>query len=94
MGIPSSAVKPIVLSTLRPFASAHSFPGWRNFGAFASHLRFVVDHHRDIERIAVVTDSGLLKVLPRLAAYFAQPTIRRFAPEEKARGLAWLETGR
>ena len=73
---------------------ARSFPGWRNFGAFVSHLRFVVDHHRDIERIAVVTDSGLLKVLPRVAAYFVKPTIRRFAPDEKARALAWLETGR
>ena len=73
---------------------ARSFPGWRNFGAFVSHLRFVIDHHRDIERIAVVTDSGLLKVLPRVAAYFVKPTIRRFAPDEKARALAWLETGR
>jgi len=25
---------------------AESFPGWRNFGAFVSHLRFVIDHHR------------------------------------------------
>ena len=71
---------------------ARSFPGWRNFGAFVSHL--VIDHHRDIERIAVVTDSGLLKALPRVVAYFVKPTIRRFAPDEKAGALAWLETGR
>jgi hypothetical protein len=61
-------------------------------GAFVSHL--VIDHHRDIERIAVVTDSGLLKALPRVVAYFVKPTIRRFAPDEKAGALAWLETGR
>jgi SpoIIAA-like len=73
---------------------AESFPGWRNFGALVSHLRFVIDHHRNIERIAIVTDSGLLKVLLRVAAYFVKPTIRRFAPDEKAGALAWLEIGR
>jgi hypothetical protein len=40
---------------------AKSFPGWENFGALVSHLKFVADHHRQIERIAAVTDSGFLK---------------------------------
>ena len=71
---------------------ARSFPGWRNFGAFVSHIRFVVDHHRDIERIAVLTNSGLLKTVPRVAAWFVHPKIRRFSPDQKARALAWLET--
>jgi len=72
---------------------AKSFPGWRNLGAFVSHLKFVVDHHRQIERIAMVTDSGPLRVLPRIAAHFVKPDIRSFAVDEKARALAWLETG-
>lgn len=38
-----------------------SFPGWGSFGAFVSHLKFVIDHHRHIERIAVVTDNRLLQ---------------------------------
>jgi hypothetical protein len=37
---------------------AESFPGWESFGAFVSHLKFVGDHHRQIERIAAVTNSG------------------------------------
>ena len=40
-----------------------SFPGWQNPGAFVSHLRFVTAHHRQIERIAVATDSSLLNSL-------------------------------
>jgi SpoIIAA-like len=71
-----------------------SFPGWRNFGAFVSHLKFIVDHHRKIERIAVVTDSRFLKVMPRMAPYFVHPKIRHFGFEEKDKALAWLETGR
>ena len=71
---------------------AKSFPGWRNPGAFAAHLKFVADHHRQIERIAVVTDSGLLRVLPRIAARLVKPDIRSFAADKKAQALAWLET--
>jgi tRNA U38,U39,U40 pseudouridine synthase TruA len=55
-----------------------SFPGWRSFGAFRAHLRFIADHHRGIERIAVVTDSGLLKIVPRIASAFVHPYIRQF----------------
>jgi hypothetical protein len=73
---------------------ATSFPGWRSLGAFMSHLKFVVDHHRQIERIAVVTSSGLLKIMPRIAGHFVHPKIKNFDFEEKGRALAWLETGR
>jgi hypothetical protein len=40
-----------------------SFPGWESFGAFVSHLKFVGDHHRQIERIAAVTNSGFLRIM-------------------------------
>jgi SpoIIAA-like len=72
---------------------AKSFAGWRSLGAFTSHLKFVVDHHRQIERIAVVTSSSLLKIMPRIAGHFVHPKIKHFDFEEKDRALAWLETG-
>ncbi len=71
-----------------------SFPGWRSFGAFVSHLKFVIDHHRRIERIAAVTDSRFLKIMPRIASHFVQAKIKHFDFEEKDQALAWLETGR
>lgn len=43
---------------------AKAFPGWDNFGTLVSHLRFVRDHHRHVERIAAVTDSEFLKIVP------------------------------
>ena len=70
---------------------APSFPGWDSFGALVQHLRFVRDHHRSIKRVAAVTDSGFLKVMPRIAEHFAHPEIRVFDGAEKARALAWLE---
>ena len=36
-----------------------SFPGWESLGAMAGHFRFVRDHHKQIKKIGVVTDSPL-----------------------------------
>ena len=71
-----------------------SFPGWANVRAFASHLKFVRNRHRQIERIAVVSDSRLLKVLPGLARYFVHPDIRHFDFAQGDQAAGWLETGR
>jgi len=70
-----------------------SFPGWESLGAFVSHLKFVGDHHRQIERIAAVTNSGFLKIMPRIASHFVHAKIKRFDFCEKDRALKWLETG-
>ncbi|MDD1610274.1 MAG: STAS/SEC14 domain-containing protein [Methylococcaceae bacterium] len=37
---------------------AKSFPGWDNFAAFLSHIKFVKNHHQKIKKIAAVTGSG------------------------------------
>src|SRR6516164_11542374 len=55
---------------------AKSFPGWDSFGAFVSHLKFVADHHRQIERIAAVTNSGFLKIMPIIAQRLVQAKIK------------------
>ncbi len=70
---------------------APSFPGWSNFAALVEHMKFVRDHHRDVRRVAAVTDSAFAKFAPPIARHFTQPEIRTFASMEKARALAWLE---
>jgi len=74
--------------------TAKSFPGWQSVGAFVAHLKFVADHHRRIERVAVVTNSGVLKILPHIARPFVHPKIKQFDSEERDQALTWLETGR
>ena len=61
---------------------------------FYSALKFVANHHRAIERIAVVTNSGFLKIIPGIAGYFVHPEIRPFGLEQKEQARSWLETGR
>ena len=72
---------------------AKSFPGWRDFDSFLSHVKFVAGHHRKIRRIAVVSDAELLKILPSIARHFVQVELKQFAFAEKERALAWLESG-
>jgi hypothetical protein len=70
---------------------APSFPGWESFGALVGHLKFVRNHHRKIARVAVVTESPILRVAPRIAAHFADPEIRVFTPNQVTHARAWLE---
>lgn len=72
---------------------APSFPGWEDFAALLSHLRFVRDHHRQIRRIAVVSENPLLTALPKIASHFISAQVRTFAADDRAAALAWIETG-
>jgi len=73
--------------------SAPAFPGWDDFAALLSHLRFVRDHHRRIRRVAVVSDSAFLSVAPKIAKHFVSAEIRTFDAADRAAALAWLESG-
>lgn len=69
---------------------APEFPGWENFGALAAHLRFVRDHHKHAEKIAVVTDSPLGAFAERVASHFVAATIRRFPAGQSAEAERWI----
>ena len=45
------------------------------------------DHGR---RVAAVTDSGFLSVLPRFAAHFVRAEIKHFPYSDKQQALDWL----
>ncbi|MGV7219315.1 STAS/SEC14 domain-containing protein [Bradyrhizobium sp. UFLA05-112] len=70
------------------------FPGWDGFGALISHLGFVRDHQRKIDRIAAVTDSEALKAMTHVSNYVVSPQVRQFPSDQRTEALAWLETGR
>lgn len=70
---------------------AKSFPGWEDFAAFLAHIRFVKNHHQKIKKIAAVTDSGFLSIMPRVANHFIQAEVRHFDYDDKDRALDWLK---
>ena len=69
---------------------AQSFPGWDTFAALLSHLRFVRDHHRLVSKIAAVSDSAILTILPHVAKHFVKAEVRHFDAQDREAALAWL----
>ena len=69
---------------------AKAFPGWKDFGALIAHLKFIKDHHRVIERIAAVSDSGFLSIAPKIANHFVQAEVRHFAHSQREAAMDWL----
>ena len=69
---------------------ARSLPRWDDVDAMLAQLRFVRNHHRAVERVAVVTDLPLLEALPAIARLFTGADVRRFAHRERRAAVAWL----
>ena len=68
------------------------FPGWENFGEFTAHMQFVREHHKKVERVAVVTDSQIAGMAESLAKHFMSTDARHFLFADNVKALDWLET--
>ncbi len=66
------------------------FPGWDSFGALSSHLKFVREHHREIKRVAFVTDSPIGKLAEKLASHFVDADVKEFPFSQMEQARAWL----
>ena len=69
---------------------AKGFPGWENFGGFAAHMHFVRDHHRKVERVAIVTDSPVAGVAESLGKHFTSAEVRHFSFPDDQKAMDWL----
>jgi hypothetical protein len=70
---------------------AEAFPGWNSLAGMLSHFRFVRDHHRRIGRVAMVSDSAVLTLAPKIADHFVAAEVRHFPADRHAEALAWLQ---
>jgi tRNA U38,U39,U40 pseudouridine synthase TruA len=71
---------------------AKGFPGWENFGGFTAHMHFVREHHRKVERVAIVTDSHVADIAQALAKHFTSAEVRHFPFLDEAKAMDWLRT--
>ena len=69
---------------------APAFPGWESFGAMIAHFRFVRDHHKRVDKVAVVTDSALGTVAERLASHFVSAKIKHFPAGDLRAAEQWI----
>lgn len=68
------------------------FPGWSDFAALLAHMKFVKDHHQHVAKIAAVTDSGFLTIMPSIVGHFVHAQVRHFVYGDKQRALEWLQS--
>ncbi len=68
-----------------------SFPGWADFAGFAAHMRFASEHHQQVERVAIVTDSPLAGLAESLAKHFTSAEVRHFRYTGESVAMDWLE---
>lgn len=69
-----------------------SFPGWEDFEALASHFHFVKEHHKNLAKVALVTDSKIASAAETLAKHFVSAEIKHFEYNDKDAALDWLRT--
>ena len=69
---------------------AKSFPGWEDFGGLMSHLKFVRDHHKHIKKLATVSDSKVLTIMPKIADHFISADARHFDSADLYAAETWL----
>ncbi len=73
---------------------AKHFPGWDSFGALASHIRFVREHHKHVKKIAIVTDSHIGDLAQHLGSHFVAADVRHFAGGETGQAEDWIVDGK
>jgi hypothetical protein len=72
---------------------AKHFPGWDDFAALSSHVRFVREHHKVVKRVALVTEDRALSAVPRFASRFVDADIKTFPMEQRDAALLWVANG-
>jgi hypothetical protein len=89
----AAVVDPYILETgsLRALIiHVETFPGWENFVGMVEHFKFVREHHKNIQKVALVSDSKLAKVMPNLVEHFVNAEISVFPYSDLAAAKEWV----
>ncbi len=69
---------------------ARSFPGWEDYAAFNRHLIFIKNHHKEIKKLAFVTDSIAGDFAERISSHFVAATIKSFDYDKMKDAKIWI----
>ena len=89
----TAVVDPYILETgsLRALIiHVETFPGWENIVGMVEHFRFVKEHHKSIEKVALVSDSKLTKLMPKVVDHFVNAEISVFPYSELGAAREWV----
>jgi hypothetical protein len=66
------------------------FPGWEDFKGMIEHIKFVRNHHRNIAKVAIVTDSKIADVAESLGKHFVKASIKHFSFKDHESARRWM----
>lgn len=72
---------------------ARRFPGWEDLGSLIRHVRFMKDHHRKVDRVALAMDGRLAEMAPKFAEHFVNAEIEQFGYDDIDEAIAWAGSG-
>jgi hypothetical protein len=76
--------------TIRLLIDASGFNGWENIAAFEKHAGFIKDHHRKIERIAVIAPHDWQHWLIGAVRVFLHPEVKAFDKSHENEAVQWI----
>jgi hypothetical protein len=68
------------------------FPGWEDFKGFIGHMKFVKNHHRKINKVALASNSRIASIAPKLTKHFVSAEVKSFDYEKSDDALTWLRS--
>jgi hypothetical protein len=69
-----------------------SFPGWEDFAGLLSHLQFVREHHKKIEKVAAVSDGRIVSIMPKIVDHFVNAKVKYFPYESLNEAISWVQS--
>jgi len=69
-----------------------SFPGWEDFAGLISHLQFVREHHKKIEKVAAVSDGRIVSIMPKIVDHFVNAKVKYFPYENLDEAIMWVQS--
>ena len=69
-----------------------SFPGWENFAGLISHLKFIRERHKKIEKVAAVSDGKIVSIMPQIVDHFVNAKVKYFPYENLDEAILWMQS--
>jgi len=66
------------------------FTGYESFNSFITHFKFVKEHQKYIEKLAILTDSDLILIAEKLGGLFIHAKIERFKLTDIDKAFKWV----
>lgn len=67
-----------------------SFPGWEDFAAFNRHLVFIKNHHKEIKKLAFVTNSLVGDFGEMVTGHFVDAVVKNFDFDKLDEAKNWI----